>query len=152
MDKIINEEQVLLGSMIFILIAAIPKDEPSAKITRKKVSRTIKKELAKFRNVDAKLYMSIINEASETIRRAKDRMLLKSDTEEDLQNMKITPSDLIYQIRAKEPELINCFNIDEKVLEEMHEVYKHSGLGFRSRMFSTRLLEEIKVTLKNIKG
>jgi len=135
-------EQILIGTVIFLLLFSIDKDYPKGKRVRKKLIRATKKQLSIFRKIDPYYYLRIVNEGSKVLAEARDK--LASDTGKDPKELRITPSDLIMKLMYKDEKILEPFGYDKKDIDDLHKVYENSQLGFTTLMFINRLLSIIK--------
>ena len=117
----LTEEEILTGSMIYILLLSIDPQETAGKNARKKISRAIKKDLAIHvsgcKSKDR--YLFLVNRAHELIYEARDEM-----QEEDLRT---DPGAIISTLMNRWPEMMKGFDIPTEKVAELNGDDKSSG-------------------------
>ena len=133
----LSEEEILTGSMIYILLLSIDPNEPAGKTARKKISRAIKKDLAihvsKCKSKER--YLFLVNRAHELIYEARDEM-----QEEDL---KTDPGAIISTLMNRWPDMMKGFDIPTEKVAELKDVYSDSKLQFVSAKYANRMQKVI---------
>lgn len=133
----LTEEEVMTGSMIYIMLQSIDPREPAGKSARKHISRAIKKELAIHANGfgNKKRYLSLVNNSYELIYKARDE-LQKEDLRTD-------PGTIISTLMNRWPETIGAFNLSVDKVDKLREAYSDSGLVFVSVKYANRMKKVI---------
>ena len=133
----LTEEEILTGSMIYILLLSIDPQETAGKNARKKISRAIKKDLAIHvsgcKSKDR--YLFLVNRAHELIYEARDEM-----QEEDL---KTDPGAIISTLMNRWPEMMKGFDIPIEKVTELKAVYSDSNLQYVSTKYANRMKKVI---------
>jgi len=150
MQTIPSRKEVYVASIIFLLLFSIDKNDKVAKIPRKQILRATMKQLAIFRNHNPKLYLKIVNVASDSLLSIKEKMVTANiDAREHL---KITPSGLLDSLEFRSPGILDIFSYREKDRTALSNAYKASNLNFYSLMYANRLLSEIDISLEKVEA
>jgi hypothetical protein len=135
----VNKKLLVYGSVLFILLFAIPKESVCSRV-RKKILKNIKLWLGVNGkgnpNISSSEYIKLVKDSGEIIKGVHDTMTLMQSKKK--LNM-IDPASLLTLLTSKVPELSE-FNIEEADLECMRKCYEDSGLGFPTLMFVNRLI------------
>ena len=150
MDKVLNERQVIVGLVIYLLLSLIDKNDNTAKTQRKRIIRDVSRELAKYRNKHRLMYLKLAYESNDILQRVYDKMVLEQINKKELSA--ITPSGLLDYLDIKDPSILKPFKFPNNQRNILTKKYANSKLGFQSLMYVNRLLEEIDTSLENARN
>ena len=150
MDGVLNEKQVVVGLVIYLLLSYIDKNDTTAKTQRKRILKDVSRELAKYRNKHRLMYLKLAYESNDILQRVYDKMVLEQVDKKKLSA--ITPSGLLDYLDKKDPSLLKPFKFPENQRKILTKKYINSNLGFQSLMYVNRLLEEIDTALENARN
>jgi len=150
MDETLNEKQVVVGLVVYLLLSYIDKNDTTAKTQRKRILRDVSRELAKYRNKHRLMYLKLAYESNDILQRIYDKMVLEQVDKEKLSA--ITPSGLLDYLDKKDPSLLEPFMFPVNQRKILTMKYNKSNLGFQSLMYVNRLLEEIDAALENARN
>jgi len=137
-----TDRQLLLASTVFLLLYSF-KDHKMKHI-RKKIVRSIKKEIAIFRNsgYDKNRFLSVTEIASQDINIALTNMNLRHVESSKLN--KVNPYELLKFIKQEMPEDYSVIGIPDKLLETYGIACDGINLTLSTKMYVNRLTELIK--------
>ena len=141
----LDEETLMVSSVLYLLVFGIPKHVLDGKSARKRLIRELAKTLAIFREMDKKQYLILVNISSTLIKSIPESMKLGDET--DYKNIAVTPDKLLYYIKLKRPDIFNKLGVSDKTILSLEKVYGKSNHGFRSMMYVNRMLDGIKESL-----
>ena len=143
----LTEKQVVLGSALYILFFPMESGNFTGKRQIKKINRSIKKELAIFRQGNSERYLELVNSAADLLRDANEHMKeLYKDS--DSTNMLITPSNVISILDYRYNDDLMCFNIKDKYISELRDHNIENLLVFTIK-YINKLMENIDNMLLN---
>jgi hypothetical protein len=133
-----NEKLIIYGALIFTLFFGIPKDTVGSR-TRKKIIGQVKKWLAingkHNPNITFNEYVQLVKDGGNILASVHDTMSLEGTGKFN----HIDPAKFLAGLLKKVPEL-EVFEISQRDIAELEEIYKDSNLGFPTLMFLNRLI------------
>ena len=135
-----EERELLMTSILFLLMFSIDRQEPDGKRIRKKIERALKTELAKARTLDREQLVRLVYASQDILARAKDR----TDSDySDMKTLNISPYWLL-QAFDQHSMITSNVGITESDISELKACYSISGLVFVTKVYSNRLLEAVE--------
>lgn len=136
-----TEEELVVTSVVYMLVLSIEK-EPYLKSDRKKVVRSLQKQIAIYRNsIPQDKYLELVHLAPELLNMIKDSLSLRNVKQETL--LITSPAHIFTIIRNRHPSYYHAMGVDEKALSKLEAGYKDVGLLFPTLMLVNRLFEHL---------
>lgn len=143
-----NEQKAILGSILFLILFYLD-DDKKCKRVRKKVLRSIKKQLAKYReSISIVRYNELVYIASGINERALSKMTLRG-SDGHLINT-IDPANFVKLLIEELPLDMAIFEISNMDTVDMLKCYENVSLAFSTKMFVNRVVKEYKEVVANM--
>jgi len=130
-----NSRQVVLGSILYTVLASIDKREDHGKRGRKAIMKKIKKSLMVYGNSDSENYLKLVGESGGVLESAKEELNKNS--------FLLNPGVLIRTIKGKYPEYLDVYDISDDHIQNIAEAYESSNAGYTSVQLANRIVLQV---------